>query len=1097
MMKKIKTNKYNNMKNKLLFALMFLVYFAANAQVKVGDNPTTIDNSALLEMESTTKGLLPPRMTTAQINAIPSPATGLIVYNTTLGCLQVNDGVPVTPEWNCISGSAIAVNPLLADIGIDAANGNNALTSGFTAADFNSIPGVSGAIAANEAAYLAAIAANEGPFSSPATAAEVQAMIDAVNAAQSLLANIGTDAANGDNATTTGTTAADLNAIVGVSGAIAANEAAYLAAIAANEGPFSSPATAAEVQAMIDAVNAAQSLLANIGTDAANGDNATTTGTTAADLNAIVGVSGATAANEAAYLAAIAANEGPFSSPATAAEVQAMIDAVNAAQTLLANIGTDADNGNNALTSGVTAADLNAIVGVSGALAANEAAYLAAIAANEGPFSSPATAAEVQAMITAVNAAQTLLANIGTDADNGNNALTSGVTAADLNAIVGVSGAIAANEAAYLAAIAADAGPFSSPATAAEVQAMIDAVNAAQPLLANIGTDADNGNNALTSGVTAADFNSIPGVSGAIAANEAAYLAAIAANEGPFSSPATAAEVQAMVTAVNAAQTLLANIGTDAANGNNALTSGVTAADLNAIVGVSGAIAANEAAYLAAIAADAGPFSSPATAAEVQAMIDAVNAAQPLLANIGTDADNGNNALTSGVTAADFNSIPGVSGAIAANEAAYLAAIAANEGPFSSPATAAEVQAMVTAVNAAQTLLANIGTDAANGNNALTSGVTAADLNAIVGVSGAIAANEAAYLAAIAANEGPFSSPATAAEVQAMITAVNAIQALTLGTVTYQGVSVINTTGIGYNGETVPAASTITVLLSNSSASPQPYTLQATHAGTGLTYTASGTIAGSATNVPIILNHNQPAIAWTFFGVITMPVTGASNSINLLPRIDIKSIPASATTVVDVTYAGRVWMDRNLGARRVATSSTDVLSTGNLFQWGRLADGHNITVINGATTNTGRVLNATTATLSSSDTPGHGNFITASAAPNDWRSPQNTALWQGVSGTNNPCPTGYRIPTLAELDAVRLAWGTNNAAGAFASPLKLTMGGLTNFLSGNAANLGTEGRYWTSTAPSTSSNALLFSSTTASMTAYSRAMGLSVRCTKN
>ncbi len=53
---------------------------------------TTVDASALVEIESTTKGFLPPRMTTTQKNAIGSPATGLIVFDTTLGKLQVYGG---------------------------------------------------------------------------------------------------------------------------------------------------------------------------------------------------------------------------------------------------------------------------------------------------------------------------------------------------------------------------------------------------------------------------------------------------------------------------------------------------------------------------------------------------------------------------------------------------------------------------------------------------------------------------------------------------------------------------------------------------------------------------------------------------------------------------------------------------------------------------------------------------------------------------------------------------------------------------------------------------------------------------------------------
>ena len=52
-----------------------------------------------------------------------------------------------------------------------------------------------------------------------------------------------------------------------------------------------------------------------------------------------------------------------------------------------------------------------------------------------------------------------------------------------------------------------------------------------------------------------------------------------------------------------------------------------------------------------------------------------------------------------------------------------------------------------------------------------------------------------------------------------------------------------------------------------------------------------------------------------------------------------------------------------------------------------------------------------------------------------------TNLWQGVNGINNPCPSGYRIPTEAELDAEHLSWSSDNSAGAIASALKLPMAG--------------------------------------------------------
>ena len=194
-----------------------------------------------------------------------------------------------------------------------------------------------------------------------------------------------------------------------------------------------------------------------------------------------------------------------------------------------------------------------------------------------------------------------------------------------------------------------------------------------------------------------------------------------------------------------------------------------------------------------------------------------------------------------------------------------------------------------------------------------------------------------------------------------------------------------------------------------------------------------------------------------------------------------------ATAVVDVTNptTGKTWMDRNLGATQVATSSTDVNSYGDLYQWGRRADGHQCRT------------SPTTATLSSIDQPAHGNFILAPNAPYDWRSSQNVNLWQGVNGVNNPCPSGYRIPTDLELEAERLSWSLNTSVGAFASPLKLPLAGRHNDSDGSLYNLGTYGYYWSSKVSGTNSRYLFFGSSTAYMSDYRRASGFSVRCIKD
>jgi hypothetical protein len=193
------------------------------------------------------------------------------------------------------------------------------------------------------------------------------------------------------------------------------------------------------------------------------------------------------------------------------------------------------------------------------------------------------------------------------------------------------------------------------------------------------------------------------------------------------------------------------------------------------------------------------------------------------------------------------------------------------------------------------------------------------------------------------------------------------------------------------------------------------------------------------------------------------------------------------TAVVDVTnpVTGKTWMDRNLGASQVATSSTDAAAYGDLYQWGRGADGHQCRN------------SATTTTLSSTDQPGHGDFIIGDIANDDWRSPQNTNLWQGVNGVNNPCPSGYRIPTNTEFGAESTSWSSSDAEGALTSPLKLPMAG-SRSINGLLGNVGTYFYYWSSTTAAYSSIPLVITSGGGNNpNADERAGGGSVRCIKD
>ena len=72
----------------------------------LGIGTPTPDASAALDITSTTKGLLPPRMTTDERNLITSAAKGLIVFNTTLNTLQINEGDATTANWVSLSAAA-------------------------------------------------------------------------------------------------------------------------------------------------------------------------------------------------------------------------------------------------------------------------------------------------------------------------------------------------------------------------------------------------------------------------------------------------------------------------------------------------------------------------------------------------------------------------------------------------------------------------------------------------------------------------------------------------------------------------------------------------------------------------------------------------------------------------------------------------------------------------------------------------------------------------------------------------------------------------------------------------------------------------------
>jgi len=208
------------------------------------------------------------------------------------------------------------------------------------------------------------------------------------------------------------------------------------------------------------------------------------------------------------------------------------------------------------------------------------------------------------------------------------------------------------------------------------------------------------------------------------------------------------------------------------------------------------------------------------------------------------------------------------------------------------------------------------------------------------------------------------------------------------------------------------------------------------------------------------------------------------------------SSKVAAPTGYNVIYAGgRAWLDRNLGATTVAASWDDTTTTarGDLYQWGRKADGHE----KRDSTNS-----AVNSRCSTTDKPNHSEFILTTTVPFNWRTTNSNCngnagrndFWSdpGNSTFNGVCPTGWRVPTKRDFEALEIA----NGLDAY-SKIKLVAAGLRNRHDGTITNTGVYGLYWTATVNGVRSYGVGFSQTATSIFLADRAVGYSVRCVKD
>ncbi|MBD2753249.1 hypothetical protein [Spirosoma validum] len=115
----------------ILFAGLLLISFCGFAQVKIGDNFTAVNANSLLELESTNKALLLPRLNQTQIDGMQNVPAGMLVYNSTTNLLNIRsntgwitlaqaaDAASATNPWSTSNTSTGPTTYTYSRVGID------------------------------------------------------------------------------------------------------------------------------------------------------------------------------------------------------------------------------------------------------------------------------------------------------------------------------------------------------------------------------------------------------------------------------------------------------------------------------------------------------------------------------------------------------------------------------------------------------------------------------------------------------------------------------------------------------------------------------------------------------------------------------------------------------------------------------------------------------------------------------------------------------------------------------------------------------------------------------------------------------------------
>lgn len=373
----------------------------------------------------------------------------------------------------------------------------------------------------------------------------------------------------------------------------------------------------------------------------------------------------------------------------------------------------------------------------------------------------------------------------------------------------------------------------------------------------------------------------------------------------------------------------------------------------------------------------------------------------------------------------------------------------------------------------------------------------------------------------------PYTTP-TVAATTATLAAGGGNEAVTVnvqGTITTTGVTVyIPATATG--SATLPAYSTtinVPAALTEDGISRDLTLSWTAQAYTSATKTITATIAAVGGTLNVKKLDINAGIGNDYLGVLLGAFTYPYNNAGATTTYQARGIPgipdmmfgladnSGSTTNHNMLYLpvqgedGKTWLNNNLGAHyanlnsahfniaQQATAYNDFKAYGSLIQWGRKADGHELMTWTSSTA--GAPVNTPT-NGTNNDAPTHAQFITEPNSPYDWRVSQDGTLWATEASANNPCPSGFRVPTNDELTNLVLAASITNSTTAAASKLKLSVPGGRS-TDGAINSVGFGGYYWSSSVSGTTAHYRYFLSGDTNTNTTNRANGFAVRCVKD